>query len=73
MLIYEVGPMRLPVRGWARAQRLAYTEAVARDAAIDIWKVTHHGTVRMLRLTVFPNGAVARPEALHRLPQGFGL
>lgn len=73
MHTYEVGPLRRPVRGWAHARRLARTEAACRDAAVGVWTVTRRGTVRTLKLTVFPDGAEARPEVLHRTPRGFGL
>jgi hypothetical protein len=73
MHTYEVGPLRRAVRGWARAKRLAQTEAVARDVAVSIWTVTRRGTVRTLTVTVFPDGSVARPPVLHRTPRGFGL
>jgi hypothetical protein len=73
MHTYEVGPLRRAVRGWAQAKRLAQTDAVAREAAVSIYTVTRRGTVRTLRLTVFPDGSVARPPVLHRTPRGFGL
>lgn len=73
MHTYEVGPLRRTVRGWVLARRLAQTEALVRDAAVPIYGVTRWGTVRTLKLTVFPDGSVARPEVLHRMPRGFGL
>ena len=73
MPTYELSGLVRLIPRYAEARRTAQLEAARTGQAVCIYRRLWQGRERELKLTVFPDGRTVRPEALHRVPQGFGL